>query len=47
MIYGNIHFKEFNHVKNCIEKNAEFNVLSNYDLRSVKALGQIKIDRSN
>ena len=47
MIYRNIYFKEWNHVKFVLEKNDEFNVLSNCDLPHVRALGQNKINRSN
>jgi hypothetical protein len=47
MIYGNIKFKECNHVKIMFEKNAEFNVLPNCALPKVRALGKNKINRSN
>jgi len=47
MILRNIYFKECNHVKIVFEKNAEFNILSNFDLPYVRALGQNKINRSN
>ena len=47
MKYRNIYFKECNHVKIVIDKNAEFNVLPNFDLPNVRALGQNKINRSN
>jgi hypothetical protein len=40
MIYGNIYFKECNHVKIVFEKNAEFNVLSSFDLPNVRERGQ-------
>ena len=46
MIYRNIYFKECNHVKIALEKNAEFNVLSNCDLPKDRALGQNRINRS-
>ncbi len=47
MIYGNIYFKECNHVKIVFEKNAEFNVLSSFDLPNVRERGQNKINRPN
>jgi len=47
MIYKNIYFKEWNYVKIVFEKNAEFNVLSKFDLPNVRALGQNKINRSS
>ena len=47
MIYRNIYFKECNHAKIILKKNAVFNVLSNCDLPKVRALSQNKINRSN
>ncbi len=37
MIYRKIYFEECNHVKIALEKNAEFNILSNCDLLNVRA----------
>ena len=47
MIYRNRYFKGCNRVKIVFEKNAEFNVLANFDLPNVRALGRNKIHMSN